>query len=149
DVSVDICKGETLGLVGESGCGKSTTGKAIMMLQRPTSGQVAFEGAELTGLSTRQLRRVRRRMQIIFQDPISSLNSRRKVRDIVAEGLSIGREAKPWTDRVDEALLAVGLDPATVGNCRPRELSGGQCQRVAIARALLLDPALVICDEVV
>jgi peptide/nickel transport system ATP-binding protein len=147
DISFAIHKGETLGLVGESGCGKSTTGKAIMMLRPPTSGRVTFQGRDLTKLSQRELRRARRKLQIIFQDPISSLNSRRKVRDIVAEGLSISRAKKPWTERVDEALFAVGLDPAVVGNRHARELSGGQCQRVAIARALLLDPELVVCDE--
>ncbi|HWD24342.1 MAG TPA: oligopeptide/dipeptide ABC transporter ATP-binding protein, partial [Acidimicrobiales bacterium] len=146
-VSFDVRRGETLGLVGESGCGKSTTGRAIMMLNRPTSGEVVFEDAHLTKLRPGALRQIRRRLQMIFQDPISSLNERRKVRDIVAEGLSITGVPKPWDARVDEALLAVGLNPAVIGNRRPRSLSGGQCQRVAIARALLLDPALVVCDE--
>jgi peptide/nickel transport system ATP-binding protein len=93
------------------------------------------------------MRRIRRRLQIIFQDPISSLSPRRKIRNIVAEGLSVNRVPKPWDSRTDEALLAAGLDPRVVGDRRRRELSGGQCQRVAIARALVLDPALVVCDE--
>jgi peptide/nickel transport system ATP-binding protein len=147
DVSLDVRRGETLGLVGESGCGKSTTGRAIMMLHRPTSGHVYFDGQDLTALSPAKLRRTRRALQMIFQDPISSLSARRKVVDIVAEGLSINRMAKPWTPQVDEALDTVGLDPAVVGDRRPGELSGGQCQRVAIARALVLQPAMIICDE--
>jgi peptide/nickel transport system ATP-binding protein len=146
-VSFDVRRGETLGLVGESGCGKSTTGRAIMMLRRPTSGIVRFDGRDLTRLSAGDLRRTRRRLQMIFQDPISSLNGRRKVRDIVAEGLSITGAPKPWRPQVDEALLAVGLDPDAVGDRRPSELSGGQCQRIAIARALVLDPSLIVCDE--
>jgi peptide/nickel transport system ATP-binding protein len=147
DVSFDVRKGETLGLVGESGCGKSTTGRAVMMLTKPTSGKILFEGRDLTKLRSWELRRTRSKLQMIFQDPISSLNARRKVRNIVSEGLSINRIPKPWKARVDEALLAVGLDPDAVGDRRPTELSGGQCQRIALARALLLDPALVICDE--
>jgi peptide/nickel transport system ATP-binding protein len=147
NVSLDVRQGETLGLVGESGCGKSTTAKAVLMLQRPTSGSITFEGRELTKLKPRELRRLRRRLQLVFQDPISSLNPRRKVRDIVSEGLSINRVPKPWDARIDEALLAVGLDPKVVGDRRPTELSGGQCQRIAIARVLVLDPALIVCDE--
>jgi peptide/nickel transport system ATP-binding protein len=147
DVSLDVRRGETLGVVGESGCGKSTMGRVVMMLRRPTSGTVQFEGRDLTALSAGELRRMRSKLQMIFQDPVSSLNGRRKVREIVAEGLSIHGVPKPWNDKVDQALVAVGLDPVQVGERRPRELSGGQCQRVAIARALLLDPALIICDE--
>jgi peptide/nickel transport system ATP-binding protein len=147
DVSLDVCRGETLGLVGESGSGKSTTVKAVLMLKKPAAGTVTFEGKDLTSLTPRQLRRVRRRLQLIFQDPISSLNPRRKVRDIVAQGLSVNGVPKPWDARVDEALRAVGLDPAVVGDRRPSELSGGQCQRIAIARVLVLEPTLVVCDE--
>jgi peptide/nickel transport system ATP-binding protein len=146
-LSLDVLRGETFGLVGESGCGKSSIARAIMMLTRPTSGTIRFDGRDLTGLASGELRRTRRRLQMIFQNPTSSLNARRTIRNIVAEGLSINRIPKPWDDRIDEALLAVGLDPSVVKNRHPRELSGGQCQRVAIARALVLDPALVVCDE--
>jgi peptide/nickel transport system ATP-binding protein len=146
-LSLDVLRGETLGLVGESGCGKSSIARAIMMLTKPTSGSIQFEGRDLTKLPSGELRRTRRRLQMIFQNPTSSLNARRTIRNLVAEGLSINRIPKPWEDRIDEALLAVGLDPSVVKNRHPRELSGGQCQRVAIARALVLDPALVVCDE--
>jgi peptide/nickel transport system ATP-binding protein len=148
-LSLDVRAGETLGLVGESGCGKSTAGRAMLMLDRPRSGSVRFEGRELTATRGGELRRIRRRLQMIFQDPTSSLNPRRKVRDIVAEGLSIAGVPKPWEARVDEVLGAVGLDPASMGDRLPHELSGGQCQRVAIARALALDPSLIVCDEAV
>jgi peptide/nickel transport system ATP-binding protein len=146
-ISLDVRRGETLGLVGESGCGKSTTGRAVVMLARPDRGSIRFEGRELVGMPTRQRRKVRRRLQMIFQDPISSLNPHRTVRKIVAEGLAITKAPRPWNERVDAALVAVGLDPEQVGDRHPTELSGGQCQRVAIARALMLDPALVVCDE--
>ncbi|HZP28841.1 MAG TPA: oligopeptide/dipeptide ABC transporter ATP-binding protein [Acidimicrobiia bacterium] len=148
DVSFDIVEGETLGLVGESGCGKSTTGRAVVQLPRPTSGSVTFEGRDLTQLSGEQLRRIRPRMQMIFQDPISSLNPRRRVRDIVAEGLeiwSIGDKASRAA-KVDEVLESVGIDPANGGR-RPHEFSGGQCQRISIARAVITEPKLIICDE--
>jgi peptide/nickel transport system ATP-binding protein len=149
DISFDIVEGETLGLVGESGCGKSTTGRAIMQLPRPTSGSVKFDNVELTRMSDEDLRRTRTRMQMIFQDPISSLNPRRKVKDIVAEGLSIwGNTIGDFsTDRVNEVLEAVGLDPDIVADRRPHQFSGGQCQRICIARALVLDPKVIICDE--
>jgi peptide/nickel transport system ATP-binding protein len=146
-LSLDVLPGETLGLVGESGCGKSSIARAITMLTKPTSGAIRFEGRDLTTLPSGELRRTRRRLQMIFQNPTSSLNARRTIQNIVSEGLSINRIPKPWDDRIDEALLAVGLDPSVVKNRHPRELSGGQCQRVAIARALVLDPALVVCDE--
>ena len=148
DVSLDIIEGETLGIVGESGCGKSTTGKAIVQLPPPKSGRVVFDGIELTDLKGEGLRKMRPRMQMIFQDPISSLNPRRRVREIVGEGLEIwsigdkeSREAK-----VAEVLDAVGIDPKN-GERRPHEFSGGQCQRISIARAVVTEPKLIICDE--
>src|SRR3954447_13999402 len=149
DVSLDVKPGETLGLVGESGCGKSTTGKAIMQLPPPRGGSVVFDGTDLTSLHGDNLRRVRTKIQMIFQDPISSLNPRRKVEDIISEGLRIWgigtaaeREAK-----VDELMDAVGLDPALQRGRRPHQFSGGQCQRISIARAVATDPKLIICDE--
>ena len=147
DLSFDIRRGETLGLVGESGCGKSTTARTVLMLHRPAEGTITFEGVQLTGLSARERRRVRSKLQLIFQNPVSSLNPRRKVKQIVAEGLSINKAKRPWDSKVNEALLSVGLDPRAVGDRRPSELSGGQSQRIAIARALVLDPALIVCDE--
>ncbi len=149
DLSIDVKTGETMGLVGESGCGKSTTGRAIMQLPRPTGGSVNFEGTELTGLSKAELRRVRPRLQIIFQDPISSLNPRRKVGDIVAEPLEIWNIGTPEerTARVRKALDDCGLDPDVTMAKYPHEFSGGQCQRICIARALVMDPAVIICDE--
>jgi peptide/nickel transport system ATP-binding protein len=148
-ISLDVREGETLGLVGESGCGKSTTGRAIMQLPPPTSGQVVFEGADLAALSGQELREVRTRLQFIFQDPISSLNPRRKVKDIVAEPLRIwkrGSDAEQ-TARVQEVLEAVGLDPGVAADKRPHQFSGGQCQRISIARSLVLEPKVIICDE--
>jgi peptide/nickel transport system ATP-binding protein len=148
-ISLDVKEGETLGLVGESGCGKSTTGRAIMQLPPPTSGRVLFETNDLASLSGSQLREVRTRLQFIFQDPISSLNPRRKVKDIVAEPLRIwkrGTDAEQ-TARVREVLDAVGLDPDVSAEKRPHQFSGGQCQRISIARSLVLEPKLVICDE--
>ncbi|HEY4028534.1 MAG TPA: ABC transporter ATP-binding protein [Candidatus Dormibacteraeota bacterium] len=149
DVSLDVFPGETLGLVGESGCGKSTTGRAIMQLPAPTAGSVWFEGRDLTGLSGDALRRTRTRLQMIFQDPISSLNPRRRVRDILTEPLAIWGLGTPAERRrrVAEVMEAVGLDADTAGDRRPHEFSGGQCQRISIARALMLEPRLVICDE--
>jgi peptide/nickel transport system ATP-binding protein len=148
-ISLDVLRGETLGLVGESGCGKSTTGRAVMQLPRPTSGSVSFEGNELTDLARGKIREARTRMQMIFQDPISSLNPRRKVRDIVMEPLTIwGRGTKAEREaRVDEVLEEVGIDPQRAAESQPHQFSGGQCQRISIARALVLNPSLIICDE--
>jgi peptide/nickel transport system ATP-binding protein len=148
DVSFDLLDGETLGVVGESGCGKSTTGRAVMQLPKPTSGSVVLDGVDLTGLDEADLRRTRTKLQMIFQDPISSLNPRRKVKDIVAEGLRIwDQDGRDRQDKVSHVLDAVGLDPETVGNRRPHQFSGGQCQRICIARAVVLEPKVLICDE--
>jgi peptide/nickel transport system ATP-binding protein len=148
DVSFDIRDGETVGLVGESGCGKSTTGRALLQLPRPTSGSVDFGGVDLTRLDAAALRRVRPRLQMVFQDPRSSLNPRRTVRDVVSAGPRVwGWDAARITERVDAVLDAVGLDPATVGDRRSTTFSGGQCQRISIARALVLEPELIVCDE--
>ena len=149
DVSFTVHKGETLGLVGESGCGKSTVARSIMQLPPPTAGSVIFEGRDLASLDAETLRRTRTRLHMIFQDPMSSLNPRRKVRDIVAEPMAIAGvgSAGERGRRVRIALEAVGLDPDLVMDRRPHEFSGGQCQRIAIARALIMEPHLVICDE--
>jgi peptide/nickel transport system ATP-binding protein len=148
-VSFDIAEGETLGLVGESGCGKSTTAEAVTQLVRPVSGSVVLDGTELSALDTDKLRSLRPRFQMIFQDPVGSLNPRRRVRDIVAEPLRMWHkdEQGTWDDAVRDVLEAVGLDPDEVGNRRPREFSGGQAQRISIARALVLRPRLLVCDE--
>jgi peptide/nickel transport system ATP-binding protein len=149
DVSLTVGRGETLGLVGESGCGKSTLGRAVLQLRRPTAGKVVFDGADLTALDGEALRLMRRRLQLIFQDPIASLNPRRCIGDIVAEPLVISgiTDRTERERRVRDVLSAVGLDPDVVWRRLPHEFSGGQCQRVCIARALILEPELVICDE--
>ena len=149
-VSFDLARGETLGLVGESGCGKSTTGRAVLCLPPPTSGSVVFDGTDLTRIPSEDLRRLRTRLQVIFQDPLSSLNPGRRIADIVGEPLAVwasdqSKEAR--RARVDEMLDSVGIDPATYARRRAHELSGGQCQRVSIARALILEPELLVCDE--
>ena len=148
-VTFDLAPGETLGLVGESGCGKSTTGRLILRLIEPTSGQVYFDGQDITGLSEQQMIALRRDMQIIFQDPFASLNPRMTVRDIVAEALIIHRlagTAQEREDRVVELLETVGLNADHMRRF-PHEFSGGQRQRIGIARALALRPELVIGDE--
>jgi peptide/nickel transport system ATP-binding protein len=149
DVSFDVAAGETLGLVGESGCGKSTTGRATALVHPPDSGSVRFAGTELTALSPRDLRQARTKVQMVFQDPISSLNPRRRVLDSVMEPLAIWgigtrneRRAK-----AGQTLESVGINPSDAGGRRPIEFSGGQCQRISIARALMLEPTLLICDE--
>jgi peptide/nickel transport system ATP-binding protein len=148
-VTLAVARGETLGLVGESGCGKSTLGRAVLQLNRATSGNVIFDGAELTEMRGEQLRQMRRRLQLIFQDPIASLNPRRRIGDIVAEPLIIAgvRDAAERERRVREVLTAVGLDPDLTMGRLPHEFSGGQCQRISIARALILEPEFIVCDE--
>ncbi|MGH8056500.1 MAG: ABC transporter ATP-binding protein, partial [Candidatus Entotheonellia bacterium] len=148
-VSFAIRRGETLGLVGESGCGKTTVGRCILQLERPTSGQVVFEGSELSGMNQAELRAVRRKMQVIFQDPYSSLNPRMTVGQILAEPLKVHGLVPDWKarqGRVAEILSHVGLFPSLAVRY-PHELSGGQRQRVGIARALAMQPSLIICDE--
>jgi len=148
-VSLTVGKGETLGLVGESGCGKSTLGRAVLQLRRPTGGKVTFDGTELTALGGEAMRLMRRRVQLIFQDPIASLNPRRCIGDIIAEPLVIAgmTDKAERLRRVREVMVAVGLDPDNAVGRLPHEFSGGQCQRICIARALILEPELVICDE--
>jgi len=149
DVSFDVAEGETLGLVGESGCGKSTAARAVMQLPAPTGGRVRFSGYDLTAARGERLRAQRPQIQIVFQDPISSLNPRRTVGDIVGAPLRIWKRGSAAERRlkVDEALDAVGLDPDVARDKRPHEFSGGQCQRICIARALVLEPKMIICDE--
>jgi len=150
-ISFDVYEGETLGLVGESGCGKSTTGRAIVRIEEPTSGEVLVAGKRLTGLGRGELRRARTSIQMIFQDPVSSLNPRRRVNDIVAEPIDIWKTetGDQRAATVREMLEAVGLDPDVAGDRYPREFSGGQCQRISIARALVMKPKVLICDEMV
>jgi oligopeptide transport system ATP-binding protein len=148
-VTFSIRRGETLGLVGESGCGKTTTGRCILQLERPTSGQIIFEGRDLATLGERGLRPVRRRMQVIFQDPYSSLNPRMTIGQIIAEPLAVHgivRDRRARAARVKELLAHSGLLPAMAARY-PHELSGGQRQRVGIARALAMEPSLIVCDE--
>jgi peptide/nickel transport system ATP-binding protein len=149
DVSFDILEGETLGIVGESGCGKSTTGRAILQLPKPNSGKVFFEHNELTTLDKEKLRSHRTKMQMIFQDPVSSLYPRRSIADLVAEPLAIWGIGTPdeRTERVRRMLAEVNMDFNTVSWRRPYEFSIGQCQRISIARALMLNPKLIVCDE--
>ena len=147
-VTFDIYRGETLGLVGESGCGKSTTGRAVLQLLKPTAGEVKFKGTELTELSTAELRKERRHMQMIFQDPYASLNPRMTVGNIVAEPLEIHNmgNAKERRAKVQDLLRLVGLNPFFV-NRYPHEFSGGQRQRIGVARALATNPDFIVADE--
>jgi peptide/nickel transport system ATP-binding protein len=149
DVSLEIARGETLGLVGESGCGKSTLGRAVLQLRAAQSGRVLFDGHDLTAMHGDTLRKMRQRVQLIFQDPIASLNPRRRIGDIIAEPLVIAGVKDPAKRKqlVCDVLSAVGLDPALVIGRLPHEFSGGQCQRICIARALVLNPEFIICDE--
>jgi peptide/nickel transport system ATP-binding protein len=149
EVSFDLQHGETLGLVGESGCGKSSLARALMQLPPPESGSVRISGEEITGLSLAERRNLRRRVQMVFQDPISSLNPRRRIGEIVAEPLTIWNEgdARSREASVAAALNEVGFEAGTVLARRPHEMSGGQCQRVAIARALILEPTVLVLDE--
>jgi oligopeptide transport system ATP-binding protein len=147
-LSFDIMRGETLGLVGESGCGKSTTGRAILQLETLTAGHVLYEGADLARLRGGALRRQRRRMQMIFQDPYASLNSRMSLGHIVGEPLLV-HDLRPRNERegrVKELLNLVGINPNTI-NRYPHEFSGGQRQRIGIARALAVEPNFIVCDE--
>ncbi|MCI0440762.1 MAG: dipeptide/oligopeptide/nickel ABC transporter ATP-binding protein, partial [Chloroflexi bacterium] len=149
NVSFQIRKGETLGLVGESGCGKTTTGRCILKLYQPTSGQIIFNGNDLTRLSGSQMRRYRREMQVIFQDPYGSLNPRMTCGDIIGEPLKVHRLTSSkgeYRDRIAELLHVVGLNPFMVDRY-PHEFSGGQRQRIGIARALAVNPSFIVCDE--
>jgi len=148
-VDMQIKRGETLGLVGESGCGKTTTGRCILQLYKPTEGSVKFDGQELTTMSTKELRSIRKRMQIIFQDPYGSLNPRMSAGNIIGEPLIIHKMTNSkaeWRDRVAELLTIVGLNPA-MSDRFPHEFSGGQRQRIGIARALAVNPDFIVCDE--
>jgi len=149
DVSFFIRRGETLGLVGESGCGKTTTGRCILQLYRPTEGEVLFEGADLTKMGNSAVRKFRRRMQMIFQDPYSSLNPRQTCGSIIGEPLIVHKLTKSrneYRDQVAELLSVVGLSPY-MANRFPHEFSGGQRQRIGVARALAVKPSLIVCDE--
>ncbi|MBX3499589.1 MAG: ABC transporter ATP-binding protein [Alphaproteobacteria bacterium] len=150
-VDFTIGRGETLGLVGESGCGKTTTGRCILRLEKPTAGQIMFDGADVAQMPRRDLTALRRRMQVIFQDPYSSLNPRMKVGDIIGEPIKVHGvepDAAKRRERVRELLSVCGLDPKFTDRY-PHEMSGGQRQRVGIARALALDPEFIVCDEAV
>ena len=147
DVSLDVLPGESLGIVGESGCGKSSLLRALIQLPPPTSGSVVFDGRELTTMSDRTLRPLRPSMPMLFQDPVTALNPRRQVNQLLAEGPSMWSEQRPSDAQLRAALDDVGLDSDAVWDRRPRQLSGGQCQRVNLARALLLEPKLLYCDE--
>ncbi len=148
-VSFTLARGETLGLVGESGCGKSTTGLAVMRMNEPAAGRIEFEGQDITHYGKAQMQPLRRRMQMVYQDPYGSLDPRMKVRDIIGEPLVVHGLAKnrgDYDDRIAELMRIVGLLP-DMADRYPHEFSGGQRQRVGIARALALEPAMIVCDE--
>lgn len=148
-VDFDIRRGETLGLVGESGCGKTTTGRCILRLEKPTAGEILFDGQDVNRMERRDLIALRRRMQVIFQDPYSSLNPRMKVGDIIAEPIKVHGvepDAKRRRDKVRDLLSVCGLDPKFADRY-PHEMSGGQRQRVGIARAIMQEPEIVLADE--
>jgi len=149
DISFKVKRGETLGLVGESGCGKTTTGRCILRLYRPTAGQVYFEGQDISALPEAKIRPLRRRMSLIFQDPFGSLDPRQSAGGIVGEPLTVQHlvnSKKEYEERVEQLFRMVGLDPTMVGRV-PHEFSGGQRQRIGVARALACEPALIVCDE--
>ncbi|MGC7101494.1 ABC transporter ATP-binding protein [Amycolatopsis lurida] len=148
EVSFDVLPGETLGIVGESGCGKSTTGRALLRLEPVVAGRVSFDGESIEKAGEGRMRALRRQMQMIFQDPVASLNPRRSVADLVVEGLAVaGVSAEERTGTASDVLAQVGLSGERYASMLPRQLSGGQAQRVAIARALAVRPRLLLCDE--
>jgi oligopeptide transport system ATP-binding protein len=148
-INFHIEQGETLGLVGESGSGKTTTGNALLQLDRPTGGKIFFEGKDITGIRKKDIRNLRRRMQMIFQDPFSSLDPRMKIADIIGEPIVVHNMASSraeYREQTTELMRVVGLDPS-MGDRYPHEFSGGQRQRIGVARALAVRPSFIVCDE--